>query len=42
MRKSIITVPLKRYRKFGYQNSKKSKITWVVIVKRWYYSYVLE
>lgn len=23
MRKSIITIPLKRYRKFGYQNSKK-------------------
>ena len=42
MRNNIIAVPLKRYRKCGYQNSKKSKITWVVTVKRWYYSHVLE
>lgn len=41
MRKSIITIPLKRYRKFGYQKFKE-KITWIVTVKRWYYSHVRE
>lgn len=42
IKRKIINVPKKKYKKLHYQDSEESKITWVIIVSKMDYSHTLE